>query len=114
VVRTSLFRSPYELLFVAMDPSTRHRAKAMLDVICARAGDALGSGIVQDLQTLRDLRSRDPARVTAALARLAALGRSTSRRSSRWTPRPRGSETHRSRLVGGKQRRRKRVDRSLR
>jgi hypothetical protein len=49
VVRTSLFRSPYELLFVAMDPSTRHRAKAMLDVICARAGDALGSGIVQDL-----------------------------------------------------------------
>ena len=49
VVRRSLFRSPYELLFVAMDPRTRHRAKAMLDVICARAGDALGSGIVQAL-----------------------------------------------------------------
>jgi hypothetical protein len=47
VVRTSLFRGPYELLFVAMDPGTRHRAKAMLDVICARAGDAAGSGIVQ-------------------------------------------------------------------
>jgi hypothetical protein len=30
-----------------MDPGTRHRAKAMLDVICARAGDAAGSGIVQ-------------------------------------------------------------------
>jgi ATP:ADP antiporter, AAA family len=47
VVRRSLFRSPYELLFVAMDPRTRQRAKAMLDVICARAGEALGSGIVQ-------------------------------------------------------------------
>jgi hypothetical protein len=47
VVRKSLFRSPYELLFVAMDPRTRHRVKAMLDVICARAGDAAGSGIVQ-------------------------------------------------------------------
>ena len=49
VVRTSLFRTPYELLFVAMDSRTRHRAKAVLDVICARAGDALGSGIVQAL-----------------------------------------------------------------
>jgi hypothetical protein len=49
VMRRSLFRSPYELLFVAMDPRTRHRAKAMLDVICARAGEALGSGIVQAL-----------------------------------------------------------------
>jgi len=47
VVRTSIFRSPYELLFVAMDSRTRHRAKAMLDVICARAGDAGGSAIVQ-------------------------------------------------------------------
>ena len=47
VVRRSLFRTPYELLFVAMDPRTRHRAKAMLDVVCARAGDAAGSGIVQ-------------------------------------------------------------------
>src|SRR4029434_11083125 len=32
-----------------MDPRTRHRVKAMLDVICARAGEALGSGIVQAL-----------------------------------------------------------------
>ena len=47
VVRTALFRTPYELLFVAMDARTRHRAKGMLDVICSRAGDAIGSGIVQ-------------------------------------------------------------------
>ena len=47
VVRRSLFSSPYELLFVAMDPRTRHRAKAMLDVVCARVGDAAGAGIVQ-------------------------------------------------------------------
>jgi ATP:ADP antiporter, AAA family len=47
VVRRSLFRTPYELLFVAMDSRTRHRAKALLDVVSTRAGDAAGSGIVQ-------------------------------------------------------------------
>jgi hypothetical protein len=47
VARVSVFRSRYELLFVAMDPRTRRRAKAMLDVICARAGDAAASGVVQ-------------------------------------------------------------------
>ena len=47
VLRTSLFRSGYELLFVPMDSSTRRRAKVILDVICDRAGEAAGSAIIQ-------------------------------------------------------------------
>ena len=47
VLRTSLFRSGYELLFVPMASGTRHRAKGILDVICDRVGEAAGSGIVQ-------------------------------------------------------------------
>ena len=47
VVRNSLFRSGYELLFVPMNARTRTRAKAVLDVICDRVGEAAGSGIVQ-------------------------------------------------------------------
>jgi ATP:ADP antiporter, AAA family len=47
VVRNSLFRGGYELLFVPMDARTRTRAKAILDVICDRLGEAAGSGVVQ-------------------------------------------------------------------
>jgi hypothetical protein len=49
VLRGSLFRSAYELLFVPMDPVEKRRAKAFLDVTCDRLGDALGAGIVQVL-----------------------------------------------------------------
>lgn len=47
VLRNSLFRSGYELLFVPMDPVVRRRAKTTLDVVCDRAGEAAGAGIVQ-------------------------------------------------------------------
>jgi ATP:ADP antiporter, AAA family len=47
VVRGSLFRSGYELLFSAMAPQEKRRVKTFLDVACDRAGDALGAGIVQ-------------------------------------------------------------------
>ena len=47
VLRNSLFRGGYELLFVPMDAATRRRAKAILDVLCDRAGEAAGSAIVQ-------------------------------------------------------------------
>ena len=49
VLRGSLFRSGYELLFVPMDPIEKRRAKAFLDVTCDRLGDALGAGTVQIL-----------------------------------------------------------------
>ena len=47
VLRGSLFRSAYELLFVPMDPTERRRVKTILDVTCDRAGEAAGAGIVQ-------------------------------------------------------------------
>src|SRR5262249_18396077 len=47
VLRNSLFRGGYELLFVPMDAATRRRVKAILDVVCDRAGEAAGSAIVQ-------------------------------------------------------------------
>jgi AAA family ATP:ADP antiporter len=47
VLRGSLYRSGYELLFSAMSPQEKRRVKTFLDVACDRAGDALGAGIVQ-------------------------------------------------------------------
>src|SRR5262245_25477453 len=47
VLRGSLFRSGYELMFVPMDVSERRQMKTFLDVTCDRAGDALGAIIVQ-------------------------------------------------------------------
>ncbi|BCS33666.1 hypothetical protein TBR22_A28930 [Luteitalea sp. TBR-22] len=47
VLRGSLFRSGYELLFSSMPPAEKRRVKTFLDVACDRAGDALGAGVVQ-------------------------------------------------------------------
>jgi hypothetical protein len=47
VLRGSLFRIGYELLFVPMDPSEKRRTKTFLDVTCDRTGDAFGAGVVQ-------------------------------------------------------------------
>jgi hypothetical protein len=46
VLRGSLFRSGYELLFVPMDPAEKRRMKTFLDVTCDRAGDAIGASVV--------------------------------------------------------------------
>jgi AAA family ATP:ADP antiporter len=66
VLRNSLFRSAYELLFVPMDARTRNRAKTVLDVVCDRAGEAAGSGIVQ-LLLLVGVASISSSLVTVAL-----------------------------------------------
>jgi AAA family ATP:ADP antiporter len=47
VLRGSLFRSGYELLFVPMDAAERRRIKTFLDVTCDRIGEAIGAGFVQ-------------------------------------------------------------------
>lgn len=47
VLRGSLFRSGYELLFNPLAPEGKRRTKAFLDVACDRAGDALGATVVQ-------------------------------------------------------------------
>ena len=72
IVRNSLFRSGYELLFVPMDARTRNRAKAVLDVICDRIGEAAGSGVVQ-LVLIAGLASTTSILLGAAIV-LAAAG----------------------------------------
>lgn len=47
VLRASMFRSGYELLFSPMAPPERRKVKAFLDVTCDRTGDVIGAGIVQ-------------------------------------------------------------------
>ena len=49
VLRDSLFRSGYEMLFVPMDAKERSRMKTFLDVTSDRAGETMGAAIVQVL-----------------------------------------------------------------
>jgi hypothetical protein len=46
-LRGSLYRTGYELLYTPMPAAEKRAAKTLIDVACDRAGDALGSGIVQ-------------------------------------------------------------------
>ena len=46
-LRGSMFRAGYELLYTPVPEAEKRAAKPLLDVGCDRAGDALGSGIVQ-------------------------------------------------------------------
>jgi ATP:ADP antiporter, AAA family len=55
VLRGSLFRSAYELLYTPVLPAEKRAAKTIVDVACDRAGDALGGGIAQLLLWLGPL-----------------------------------------------------------
>jgi hypothetical protein len=46
-LRGSFFRAGYELLYTPVPAVEKRAAKTLIDVACDRAGDALGSGIVQ-------------------------------------------------------------------
>ncbi|MDR0842333.1 MAG: hypothetical protein LBP68_02815, partial [Acidobacteriota bacterium] len=47
VLRGSLYRSAYELLYTPVPPDEKRAAKTIIDVACDRTGDAIGGGIVQ-------------------------------------------------------------------
>jgi len=47
VMRSSFFRSGYELLFTPIPKAQRRAAKSLIDVGADRLGDALGAGVVQ-------------------------------------------------------------------
>jgi len=47
VLRGSLYRSGYELLYTPVPPADKRAAKTLIDVACDRAGDALGGAMVQ-------------------------------------------------------------------
>jgi hypothetical protein len=46
-LRGSFYRAGYELLYTPIPAAEKRAAKTLIDVACDRAGDALGSGIVQ-------------------------------------------------------------------
>ncbi len=46
-LRGSLYRAGYELLYTPIPAAEKRAAKTLIDVGCDRAGDAVGSGIVQ-------------------------------------------------------------------
>jgi ATP:ADP antiporter, AAA family len=47
ILRGSLYRSAYELLYTPIAPAEKRAAKTLIDVGCDRAGDALGGAMVQ-------------------------------------------------------------------
>lgn len=47
VLRGSLYRSAYELLYTPVPPEEKRAAKTLIDVACDRAGDTLGAGLIQ-------------------------------------------------------------------
>ncbi|MFN0152028.1 MAG: Npt1/Npt2 family nucleotide transporter, partial [bacterium] len=47
VLRSSLFRSGYELLFTPIRPSDKRATKAIIDVGAERLGDAAGGGVIK-------------------------------------------------------------------
>ena len=81
IVRNSLFRGGYELLFMPMDARTRNRVKAALDVLCDRVGEAAGLGAVQ-IVLVAGLASKTTLLLTVAMI-LAAVAFRMSRRFGR-------------------------------
>lgn len=49
VIRGSFFRSGYEVFYAPIPPKEKRAAKNLIDVVCDRAGDAAGSGLMQTL-----------------------------------------------------------------
>jgi len=52
VLQNSLFRSGYEVLFTPVAPRDKRATKAIVDVGCERAGDAVGGGLLRLLLML--------------------------------------------------------------
>lgn len=52
IVRNSLYRSGYELLYAPVDPAEKRRSKAWIDIGCDRVGDGLGAILVKGLNLL--------------------------------------------------------------
>lgn len=52
VLRSSVYRSGYELLYAPVDPVEKRRSKAWIDIGCDRLGDGLGAIVVKGLNLL--------------------------------------------------------------
>ncbi len=74
VLRNSLFRGGYELLFTPVAPERKRATKTLIDVGCDRAGDAAASGLVLLAVTLAPTLAPRLIVGLALLAAVAALG----------------------------------------
>lgn len=85
VLRGSLFRSGYELLFSPLDPPTRRATKGLLDIGADRLGDVIGATLAAALLAL-GLANGSAALIVAgalgAVALIAALGIERSYRAA--------------------------------
>ncbi len=66
VLRSSLFRSGYELLYAPVPPADKRAAKTTIDVLVERLGDAVGGGMIKLLLLLGPVVSK-PAILGVAL-----------------------------------------------
>jgi hypothetical protein len=81
-VRSSLFRSSYELFFAPLSPSEKRASKTVIDVGFDRLGDAVGAACVQ-LALAAGVLAGDPGRLGAFAAALGATGLLVTRRLER-------------------------------
>ncbi|MGQ0721807.1 MAG: hypothetical protein ACT4PE_09575 [Candidatus Eiseniibacteriota bacterium] len=81
-VRSSLFRSSYELFFAPLSPSEKRASKTLIDVGFDRLGDAVGAACVQVALAL-GLLGGDPGRLGAFAAALGVTGLLVTRRLER-------------------------------
>ena len=74
ILRTSLFRSGYELFFTPIPATEKRAVKTAIDVGCDRLGDALGAGVLQILLLFGPTHAFAPMLfITAAIA-LVSIG----------------------------------------
>lgn len=73
VVRSSLFRSAYELLYTPVPRREKRSAKALIDVGFDRAGDVLGAGLTRATLAVAPLMAKPILLATAAILGVAVL-----------------------------------------
>jgi len=73
VLRSSVYRAGYELLYTPMAPARKRPAKALIDVAFDRLGDALGAGLLLVVVALMPEHARPVALLAAGVAAVFAL-----------------------------------------
>lgn len=74
VLRGSLFRSSYELLYTPIPPAEKRATKALVDVACDRLGEAIGAGLTIGTLAVVPNNQNLALIVLAVLIALATLG----------------------------------------
>lgn len=73
ILRNSLYRSSYELLYTPIPPQEKRGTKTIIDVAFERLGDAVGGGVVRLVITVAPSASFGPLLTVGALLSLVAI-----------------------------------------